>query len=180
MSIVVSNAQGINNHPANSSPAKQLFSFPRTRRFREPKQYNQALCYDPAPTFKVKRHTEHVKTTFGITRPALFYSKEQAAKPAPVTYNLSSTFLAKSVDRANSADGKSEGKPPSEERTSFGAGRASYNKVVSVSGFNYLPFDLKNPGPGYYNGNITSQKHRYSMRPKTAKERKYLPSYFDF
>lgn len=180
MSIVVSNAQGINGHPANSSPSKQLFSFPRTRRFREPRQYNKALCYDPAPTFKVKRHTEHVKTTFGINRPTLFYSKEQAAKPAPVTYNLSSTFQAKSVDRANSADGKSEGRGASEERTSFGAGRESYNKVVSVSGFNYQPFDVKNPGPGYYDGRLRSQKHRYTMRPKTAKERKFPIFVIDF
>ena len=59
------------------------------------------------PTFKGKRHTEHVKTTFGIERPVLFHSKEQAAKPAPVTYKIGSSFRGKD-ERANSVDGKSD------------------------------------------------------------------------
>ena len=58
-------------------------------------------------------------------------------------------------------------------RTStFMAPRSAYNKVVSQSNFNYLPFEEKDPGPGYYSPDTLSSKKsasKFTMRPKTTK-----------
>ena len=61
-----------------------------------------------------------------------------------------------------------------EKPTTFGVGRESFNKVVSINNFNYVPFDSVEPGPGAYNPIVKSTKKRYSMRPKTTVDSKFF------
>ena len=63
---------------------------------------------------------------------------------------------------------KVHSRPPS----SFGAGRSSYQKVVSITGYNYQPHDPNVPGPGHYQQASSSSRAKYSMRPRTSKNRK--------
>ena len=89
MSLNITSSAEIARHQTNNSPAKALFSFPKSERFRRPKSYSNALCYEVNSSLNNKKSGRTlVKTTFGIKRPVLFYDKEQLAKPTPVTYRI--------------------------------------------------------------------------------------------
>ena len=77
----------------------------------------------------------------------MFYSKERLSKPSPVDYNIQSTSfrdkyhnnithrrVSSDLQETSPIDKKSLIRPKS---SSFGAARASYEKVVSQNGFNY-------------------------------------------
>jgi hypothetical protein len=49
--------------------------------------------------------------------------------------------------------------------------------VVSHKGINYEGNDPKLPGPGYYEPVLTQKKDRYTMRPRTATQRKNSNKY---
>ena len=154
MSITVTNCEQINSNPCNNSPSKQLFSFSKQDRFRTPRPYNKLISYEPKSCFDNIKH-KHVKTTFGVQRPKLFFSKERAYKPSPDRYTLQTAFK----NTRNSMGKKSlsgtlqpsvDSRYWSESKSTFGAARDAYANVVSASGFNYIPFKKEAPGPAHY------------------------------
>jgi len=58
--------------------------------------------------------------------------------------------------------------------TSFGVGRDAFNHVVSTNGFNYTPFRPELPGPGNYDPVKYNVHPKWSMRPRTVKNRKFF------
>jgi hypothetical protein len=175
MSVTVTNCEQILANPCNNSPAKNLYSFSKNERFRVNKPYHKGVFYEPSEQFSRVKHKQ-VKTTFGVQRPDLFYSKEKAYKPSPDSYTLNTSFKRsrQSQGRASMANtlNVSMDKNGAEAMTTFGVARDAYANVVSVSGYNYTPFKKADPGPGTYDASTKNQKHHYTMRPKTQKQRK--------
>jgi hypothetical protein len=84
MSVIVSTAEQISHCPTNSSPAKALYSFGRTERFKVRPAYNNSLCYDKKSLFKSNKVKNPDKTTFGVgSRGEIFMTNEIRAKPSP-------------------------------------------------------------------------------------------------
>lgn len=98
MSILVSNYEQINRSLANHSPSKQLYSFKKAKRFQEPQCISKNANYNIKSVFELPKRKKNSFTTFGVSRPILFYSKEQVSKPSPVHYNIPNTFRQNSID----------------------------------------------------------------------------------
>ena len=91
MLACVSDCDQICSNPTNNSKSKQLFSFPKGKRFSHYKiPYNKEICYELPSEFIKKDIPVHGKSTqFGIgDRPDIFPQKEQNKKPSPDTYSL--------------------------------------------------------------------------------------------
>jgi hypothetical protein len=175
MSVTVSNCEQILANPCNNSPAKNLYSFSKQERFRVNRPYHRGMFYEPSERFHHVKHKQ-VKTTFGVQRPELFYNKERVYKPSPDTYTLNTSFRKsrQSMNRTMVANtlNTSLDKPSFDQTTTFGVSRDAYANVVSATGYNYTPYKQADPGPGHYQPDTKNQKHHYTMRPKTQKQRK--------
>ena len=79
MSIVVMKGDKISRHPCNTSLAKQLFSFPRSKRFKDQKSedYRDAV-YDVLHEYP-KCTSKNPEALFGMPRPELFSNKGTAS-----------------------------------------------------------------------------------------------------
>ena len=180
MLACVTDCEQISNHPANSSGAKSLHSFPKGPRFLHySKPYTREVSYDNASNFKKSRVFGKTYDFGHAERPELFPQKEQIQKPAPDTYTLTTAFRPinyagveqKKSNRSQTARrsarrGQAQAEQsmrlmkaygrlhteqsPDTKATSFGVGREAFDKVVSPSKHNYQPHDRSLPGPGYY------------------------------
>lgn len=97
---MISNCDQINRSNLNNSPAKQLYSFTKTERFKMPEPNCKRISYEASQKFGRSYFPVHSDTTFGVQRPILFHSKEINAKPSPVMYTLPTQFEDK---RSNSS-----------------------------------------------------------------------------
>ena len=178
MSLNITSSAEIHRHQTNTSPAKALFSFPKSERFRRQKSYTNAMCYEVNSSLNVRKSGRTLeKTTFGIQRPQLFFDKEQLAKPTPVTYRIKQNEFTNSYINRSFRRPKLTDSPLN--LTTFGVGRDAFDHVVSATGFNYQPHDLKIPGPTSYQPSVSRQQHKYSMRPRTtASRKKSIVSFF--
>jgi hypothetical protein len=172
MSVTVSNCAEINGSNINNSPSKHLFSFSKAERFQCVSPYHTRISYEPSQEFGKTLFSKNVPTTFGVQRPELFYSKEKLAKPASCRYTLNTQFENRRSYSACRNKSLSERKTVQAYNTTFGVGRAAFDKVKSNAGCNYEVTDKRLPGPGYYTPSKKEQKDRYTMRPKTTKESK--------
>lgn len=94
MSVVISKGSAICRDPNNCSPSKQLFSFPKSKRFDSDyvPPINQQVSYNIKRDFFKRQYSIKGQTSFGVDRPDLFYSKERLSKPTSVHYNIPSVF----------------------------------------------------------------------------------------
>lgn len=94
MSVVISNCDLICRAQSNNSPAKYLFTFSKTKRFDKTyvPQVNPNISYDINRDFIKQPFNCKTKTTFGVSRPDLFFSKENLSKPTPIHYTLPTSF----------------------------------------------------------------------------------------
>ncbi|KAL4438449.1 hypothetical protein ABPG74_009488 [Tetrahymena malaccensis] len=140
MSITASNCYEISNSPLNLSKSKQLYSFPKDKRFRDSSAKMCDSFYD-LPSTK-----DHRSTSFG-------YGKKSdlsglSASPAPNKYNIAGEF---------------ENSKEKHRGYSLGLGR---NNINFGSMFNPKSEGNK-PGPGTYKVNSTLSNISFSMRAKT-------------
>lgn len=76
MSVTISTCHQINRSPSNSSPSKQLYSFSKQKRFPNPHSNCKTFSYNLKRSFIKSDFKNFTKTSFGVQRPELFYSKE--------------------------------------------------------------------------------------------------------
>jgi hypothetical protein len=148
MSITVSTADEINRCPNNTSPTKQLYTFPKSSRFIIPsKKLNQKVAYD-LPSTKSAR-----SAGFGYGKRYDFANKN--GSPPPTSYNQASLFK----------------KNPNNKAYSFGIAREAYSKVY-LKGHKGPDMARDIPGPGTYNNNLYDAMGKsgmsYSLRPRTG------------
>lgn len=124
MSVITASGEVISKSPLNNSSAKFMYSFPKDKRFRVPKE-REANCYT-LPDVKSQR-----STTFGYGT-KFDFTKQFGGKTAPY-YNIPTLFDSK----ANQAPA-----------FTFGISRSYYDKVFIESA---KMFDKNVPGPGKYN-----------------------------
>lgn len=187
----VTDCEQICSNPSNNSNSKHLFSFPRGPRFLHYKKAYNDNIYESQSDFRKMRNFGE-RTSFGVARPELFSQKEQIQKPPPDSYMLKSAFVplnyagisnkkrSATAKRSrqnliNAAYNDQAGTTPQRVMHTFGVARSAYNNVVSPSKHNYQPHDRTLPGPGYYQNDPNSAigaTSKYTMAPKTSKERK--------
>lgn len=151
MSVIVSTPKQISFCPTNSSPAKALYSFGKTERFKVCPAYNNNLCYDKKSLFSANKIKNPDKTTFGVgSRGEIFMTNEIKARPSPFNYKIKSIFTPRSYAFEKAAEETSRSSERSTDRrtNTFGAPRSAYDKVASAIGWNYQPHDRVLPGPG--------------------------------
>ena len=171
MSVITSTCEQIRNSPLNSSPSKHTFIFAKSQRFTDERPDASKFSHNIAKRLAPRHFPCHTATTFGVKRPDLFYSKERLSKPSPVNYTLPSMFRSESrshsrarsanQSRTSSRNSRSQMEEVSQQRpgtTTFGVGRESYKRVVSVNKFNYQPFEAADPGPGQYKPKLTMKR----------------------
>lgn len=148
MSITVSSPEEINKSPLNTSPSKQLFSFPKGKRFIIPNsKQNQNVAYN-LPTTKSRR-----SASFGYGKRYNFARNN--GSPSPTSYNSNTQFK----------------KNPSAKAFSFGIAREAYSKVY-LKGHKGPEMARDIPGPGSYNNELWNSVGKtgksYTLRPRTG------------
>jgi hypothetical protein len=141
MSVTTSTPQQIHDSPANTSPSKQQWSFPRAPKFgQEPKPICDKICYDLPPVRSSRSPGFGYGTKYDFT-------KETNGNPSPNSYKLPDTFTGKT---------KKSG-------FSFGLGR----EAMMVTGSQYVG-EKKSPGPGAYDVRETNKMViSYSFKGRT-------------
>ena len=140
MSVIVQSGSAITRSCLNTSSSKQMYSFPKARRFPKMRKCSSTGYYD-IPSSLSKRHT-----SFGFGTKVDFTS---AAKRNNATFH----------DNRSDFDPKN----PHGPKYSFSNGREKYGKVYLDS---VKMFDKDVPGPGkyYYLKPFGSDCPKYSMK----------------
>lgn len=80
---------GVLKHPSNDSSAKYQYSFPKSARFPQPKNYTATISYN-LPSSKSRRYSG-----IGYGNRSTFFDGKNHAHPDPTRYKLSSAFKDK-------------------------------------------------------------------------------------
>eukprot|EP00357_Protocruzia_adherens_P022362 CAMPEP_0114987712 /NCGR_PEP_ID=MMETSP0216-20121206/9170_1 /TAXON_ID=223996 /ORGANISM="Protocruzia adherens, Strain Boccale" /LENGTH=390 /DNA_ID=CAMNT_0002350361 /DNA_START=37 /DNA_END=1209 /DNA_ORIENTATION=+ len=148
MSLTVQNSTEVSHSPLNLSKSKQLFSFPRTERFK--REVDHAT--KQAPLYSLPEVSEKRAASFGYGRKSDFTSTNRDT-PAPNKYVVDSEFTPAKHKKCS---------------YSFGASREVYDKVYLE---NHRVADRSVPGPGAYDW---SQPLGKQSRKATLKSRNKL------
>jgi len=148
MSVIVSTADEINKSPLNTSPSKQLYSFPKTKRFIIPNSKNNPNIAYNLPSTRSRR-----SASFGYGKRYNFAKNN--GSPSPTSYNSTSQFK----------------KIPGAKAFSFGVARGAYSKVY-LKGHKAPEMARDVPGPGAYNNELWNSVGKtgkaYTLRPRTG------------
>ena len=145
---IISNAKSIHDHPLNLSKSKQLFTFPKSKRFQTQKKKNLEF-------YNLTQNSKKGRTcSFGIGKKSDFTKKSKITNPGPQYYKNDFLTISKNLEK---------------KKFSFGYSREKCNIIGEKS----IKEIKKIPGPGKYDLlNFNKSKKSCSFRIKTKKVNK--------